>query len=478
MIGKKLINHSLIYGLSSLLINGSNFFLIPFYTHYLTTSEYGIISSVTLFTTITTTFLTLGLNSATTRFYVEYNQEQFKSFLFSVFVFQIGVSVFIVGVFVAFDGLFLDHIFNNVTYHPYLEYGMYAGLAAVFSTIPLAYLQAQSKALFYRLFTTSSFILLTFFMVWLVVARNEGSMGGVKAPFYANLIMSLFYLVFIIRQTDATFIKSYISIALAYSFPLMIYSIFGAFMDVSSKFFVERLTSLSQLGIYNVAQQISSVILLLTNAINMAWVPLFFKEAKQNPDSQLFANFGKLLIFFLTFSGMVLSMFCGELLGFLIPGSYQSTVIYIPWLVLTYIIGGGYWILIINPITFARKTIYLPFLTVLSSVFSIGLNLALIPLLGTVGAAVSMLLGHGILVFAAYLIYNKFSSVKYDFYKMNMIVVIGIVVYCISLLIQFESLIMNVIIKSGLVLMFLLLVKFLKFYSILEIRIFIKSQFS
>lgn len=478
MLGKKLVSHSIIYGLASLLINGSNFFLIPFYTHYLTTTEYGIISSVALFTTVTTTFLTLGLNSATTRFYVEFNEEQFRKFLFSIFVFQIGVSLTIVVVFTTFDGLFLNRIFSNVPYHPYLEYGLYAGLTGVFSAIPLAFLQAQSKALHYRFFTTFSFTLLTLFMVVFIAIRKEGSMGGVKAPFYANLIMSLFYLVFIVRQSDAKFVKSYVSMALVYSFPLMIYSVFGAFMDVSSKFFVERLTTLSELGIYNVAQQIASVILLLTNAINMAWVPLFFKEAKQNTDSVLFANFGKLLIFFLTLAGMMLSMFCGELLSFLIPGSYQTAVIYIPWLVLTYIIGGGYWILIINPITFSKKTIYLPLLTILSSVFSVGLNLVFIPVLGTVGAAFSMLFGHGILVLAAYFIYKKFSTVKYDFMKMNAMVLIGVVIYVISLVFRFEAGIINIIAKIGLLVAFLLIVAFFNVYSIREIRNFMTSQFS
>src|ERR1043166_8105337 len=127
MSGRKLISHSVIYGAASLLINGSNFFLIPFYTHYLSTSEYGVISSVTLFSTLATSFLAFGLNGAVGRFYIDHNEHDFKSFLFTIFGFQLGVSLLICLTFFLFDGIFIDKLFKHVRYDPFLKVGIWTG---------------------------------------------------------------------------------------------------------------------------------------------------------------------------------------------------------------------------------------------------------------------------------------------------------------------------------------------------------------
>jgi|GEM_PF-6526939 len=476
MIGKKLVSQSLIYGLSSLLINGSNFFLIPLYTHYLTTAEYGVIGSVTLFSTIVTAFLTFGLNSAITRFYVEFDKEEFGRFLFSVFLFQIVLACLIVGIFIFFDGFFLDHLFTSVPYNPFLKYGIYIGLTGIFSTIPLALLQAQSKALLYRILTTSSFIIVTTLMILFIVFKKEGSLGGIRAALYANLFMMLIYVWFILRNGKINFKVNYIKTALLFGLPIMVYSLFGVLTELSSKYFIERFISLSQLGIYNVAQQIASLLVLLINAVNMAWVPIFYEEAKKNEYSTLFSDFGKLLIFATTFVGLTLSLFSKELISLLMPESYYSASIYIPYLVLAYLFGSGYWVLVINPIGFSKKTIYLPLLTVLSGILSISLSLLLIPTVGVIGAALSTLISYCVLILVTYAVYRKHSAVKYDFRTMNTMVVLGVFLYILSTQIPLKGISMVISIKILLIGIFIFSLHYMKIYSFQDVRHFIKER--
>src|SRR5258708_10553948 len=98
----------------------------------------------------------------------------------------------------------------------------------------------------------------------------------------------------------------------------------------------------------------------------MAWVPIFLAEAKKTQDSKVFEGFGNILIFGLTTSGLVIGMFSKEFVSIFMPDSYLQAAIYIPFLIFTYIIGSGYWVLMVNPITFAKKTIYLPMISVIS----------------------------------------------------------------------------------------------------------------
>jgi O-antigen/teichoic acid export membrane protein len=478
MIGKKLVSQSLIYGIASLLINGSNFFLIPLYANYLTAAEYGVISSVTLFSTVATTFLTFGLNSSITRFYVEFGKEEFGRFLFSVFLFQIVLASLIAGAFIFFDGLFLDRLFTNVPYNPFLKYGIYIGLTGIFSTIPLTFLQAQSKALIYRLLTTLSFLTVTTLMIYFIIFKKEGSLGGIKASLYANILMTLIYVLFILRNGKIRFKVNYIKTALLFGLPIMVYSLFGVLTELSSKYFIERFISLSQLGIYNVAQQIAALLVLLINSVNMAWLPIFYEEAKKNESSKLFSEFGKLLLFTTTLIGLTLSLFSKELISLLMPESYSSASIYIPYLVLAYIFGSGYWVLVINPISFSKKTIYLPLLTILSGVLSIFLSLLLVPAMGVIGAAISTLISYCVLIFVTYFVYRKHSSIKYDFKKSNIIVMMGIILYILSIQIPAMGIVPMILIKASFIGIFILSLHYMRIYSLLDVRNFIKNKLS
>ncbi|HEY0740051.1 MAG TPA: lipopolysaccharide biosynthesis protein [Chryseosolibacter sp.] len=474
MIGKKLISHSIIYGAASLLINGSNFFLIPIYTHYLTTAEYGIISSVAVFSAITTSIFTLGFNGAVTRFYVEYSTEQFREFLFSVFVFQVVFAALVCLPFVLLNGLFLDSIFKGVPFEPYLRYGIYIGITGIFSTVPLAFLQAQSKALGYRIFTTVSFLILTALMFVMVVFNRSGSIGGVQATLYANCLMALIYTGFLLRQSIIRFHFPYVRAALTFGVPVMLYAVFGSLIELSSKYFIERFVSLDDLGIYNAGYQMASVILLVINAVNMAWVPVFFAKAKENISSTLFGDFGKLLIVCLTVGGLAVALLANEIIGLLDNGYAQAASI-VPILVLTHVVGGGYWVLMVNPISYARKTVYLPILTTISGVFSVFLSLFLIPKAGMVGAALSTLLSYLLLIAISYVVFKRFSQIRYDFARMNTMILIAIVIYLVSLAIPAQDLIISIVIKLTLLVLYVAILQFARVYSIQDAIAFVKS---
>jgi O-antigen/teichoic acid export membrane protein len=475
MVGKKLINQSLVYGLASVLINGSNFFLIPFYTHYLTATEYGIVSGVTVFSTLTTAILAFGLNGAVTRFYFDLSAHEFKSFLFTIFVFQVIAAFTLALLVINFDGLFLDHLYSNIPYQPYLKYGLITGIMGIFSTIPLALLQAQSRAVAYRLFTTASFIILTLMMIVLVIVLRQGSLGGVKAALFAGSSMALAYAFFLLRQTRLSFSVSHLKTALMFSLPLMVYTIFGALMEISSKFFIERFISLAELGIFNVAQQFASVLVLLTNAINMAWTPIFYEEARADESSVSFTMFGKFLIFSLTFLGLTVALFVPEIVESFMSTEYSRATTFVPVLLLAYIIGNGYWILIINPLTYSKKTTVLPLLTIVSGAVAVGLSILLVPQWGGIGATVSTALSYVVLVSLAYVFFRKYSAVRYDFRSMNGIVVIGVVLYCLAILIDLEQFWVTIVVKLFILLSFYFLVRVFGLYSLREILDFTRS---
>lgn len=477
MAGRKIIGDSLVYGLASLLINGSNFFLIPFYTHYLITSEYGIISGVTVFSTTLMSIFCLGLNGAVTRFYFDYEREEFKIFLFTIFVFQILCAISLIIIITSFGGgIVFAGLFKKVPYEPYLRYGVWIAFTGTFSMVPLALFQAKSKALAYRLCTSISFVVLTALMFYFVVFRKEGSIGSIRASLISNSIMTLVYGYIVFSNSTLIFRFKHLKAALIFSLPLMIYAVFGTMTEMSSKFFIERFVSISELGIFNVAQQIAAVMLLVSNAINLAWVPIFYETANRNDSPESFNLFGKFFVFLLTVLGLSLSLFASDFVRLFMSPSYAEVSSYIPLLVLSYIIGSGYWILLVNPISYSKKTFFLPILTVISGSLSIGLNLALVPTYGVIGAAIATFLSYVVLIVATYFVYKKVSNIRYDFFSLNNMIVVAIVVYMVTSAVVLDNFLLSLTVKLIGVIIFILLIGVFKIYSIKELVNFVKSR--
>ena len=70
--------NSIMYTFGNLLLKAFSFFLIPLYTAYLSTEEYGIINLSSGFYTIASSILMLGLQYAVIRYYADYKEDTNK----------------------------------------------------------------------------------------------------------------------------------------------------------------------------------------------------------------------------------------------------------------------------------------------------------------------------------------------------------------------------------------------------------------
>ena len=435
MLAKKLFSQSAIYGLASILVNGSGFLLLPIYTRSLSPQDYGIISSIGIVSLTFTYFIGFGLSAAVNRFYFEEEyKEKWNQFFGTVSLFLI-ITGLILTVTLNFAGSwFLDHIFKSVRFDPYIKYGLWIGYAAAYSTIPLALFQVQGKALRYRVLTTASFLALTALMILIVVIQKQGAIGALKAQLYAGLLMGIVYCFYMLKNGDLRINPSHLRVALVFGFPIMIYMITGVFIELSSKYFIEKLATLSDLGIYNLAQQYSSAMTLIISAVNMAWVPLFYERAKNNPTDDVFRHFGTFFITAVIMLGFILSLFSKDILSLIASKGFQNSYTIVPIIILAYIFGNGFWILIINPLGFARKTTYLPLLTILSGCVSIILNILLIPIFGIYGAAWSLLISYVILTVSGLILAHRFFPVRYNYVKISAVLLIAVILFFVTLL--------------------------------------------
>ena len=120
--GRKVLINSIIYSCSGLLLKCFSFFLLPLYTVYLTTEDYGINSVITSFISTASFIVAFSLFSAVMRFYVDLKEEPEKLKRFygtiSLFVFFSGTAFAVV--LTIFRQFTSKYLFSGIDYYPFI----------------------------------------------------------------------------------------------------------------------------------------------------------------------------------------------------------------------------------------------------------------------------------------------------------------------------------------------------------------------
>lgn len=471
-----MIKNSLIFAFFSFLINSINFILIPIYTKQLTVQEYGTMASITIFITVFTAIFTFGLNGAINKMYFDLSKNELENeFITTSFITKFSLSTFILLLFVSNNGLFLNYVFKNIKYDPFLKYSIYIAYLNVFSVVPLSLLLVKGNALKYRILTSTYFILNTIFTLFNLLILKTGLIGIFKAQLIANLLMAVYYIYNTFTNKSVKFNKKMSINLIFFGFPILLYTLTGMLIEQSSKILIERFLSLRDLGIYNLAFQFSSIIVILNSAINMAWVPIYFKESKINENSNLFRLFSKYLFLLISFFALLIAIFQKYVLLYLLNKSYENAEIYIPILVYVFVLTNTYWILLINPIFYSNQIKLLPIIAVLCGALSIASCYLLIPIMGLFGAIISVFLGNLFMNFITYLVIKRKMTLRYENNKLISIVSISFLLFLISTQLNNSNIFYEIILKLFIIIVFILVIIFLKIFNLKEFKLLIKN---
>ena len=140
---KKLAGQTAIYGLSSIVPKFLTFLLVPLYTHYFITAEYGIIADLYSITVILNIIVTYGME--TTFFWFSKNESENKN-VYSTTFFSI---LFTSSIFLGLVFCFSNKIAFALDYPNKHEYILWLSLIIAFdaiSAIPFVKLRQQNEA--------------------------------------------------------------------------------------------------------------------------------------------------------------------------------------------------------------------------------------------------------------------------------------------------------------------------------------------
>lgn len=447
---RKLAGQTVVYGVSTVLVKLLNYLLVPYLTRVMGQEAYGVVTHIYGIIPLALVLLTMGLESGYFRFAGKAASDDRRQ---DVFATAWGMVAMASAAFLILVVLFLNPISRAIGYdtHPSFVW-MTAAIIAVdaFTAVPFARLRERQQAgryVFLRLVSVIvNLIFCFFFYGWLPKLAANGILTSLYSPdmgpgyvFAANLLASFVTMLLILPMCGRTWPKINPSLArqiLLYSLPLLLSGIAGTANEFIDRqmvlWFIPASpdVALQQLGIYGAVLRLGVVMTLFTSMYRLAAEPFFLAEFKADDFRKTNAEAMKYFIIVSIFIFLVIALF-SDLFALILGRDFRQGVHILPLILLANMFSG-----IVLNLSFWYKqsgaTKFAIYITGLGLVFTVILNIVLVPVWGYVGAATARLVCEIVMVIFSYVLNRKYCPVPYDLPRIGTYFLFGAALYGIG----------------------------------------------
>jgi O-antigen/teichoic acid export membrane protein len=386
---KRLGKHSVIYGLGGLVSRVLAVFLLPLYTRYLTTSDYGQIETLIALVTVLTIVLQFGISSAFFRFYFDAEDAAGRrlvlrtSFWFTMTMATLGLILVSALATPIAHWLFGDAGAANLV-----------RASAVALWAQLNYMQltnlfrVEERSVAFVLASLSNILITVGATLVLVVALDKGPLGVIVGNFTGTLVVYLALLGYRREQLGLQMSRPLLRQMNHFGLPLVPSALLLWVTNFSDRFFLVKLTDTSEVGLYSVGVRVASAMVLLLTAFRTAW-PAFAYSIKSDDEAKhTYAWVLTYLVLLSTWIATALTLLSPWIVDWLTTPEFASASRVVGPLAFAAVSFGGYIVLAIG-IGRARRTQFNWVITGIAAVVNVVLNLTLIPPFGMMGAAIA-----------------------------------------------------------------------------------------
>lgn len=363
-----------------------SFFLVPLYTAVLSTSDYGTADLVNTTASLLVYAFTINISDSVLRFAIEKEEEQEKFLGFGLKVLFIGSAILAVGIW-GFRCLNLIEWDDYVYFFLFLTF-YFSALNGILSN----YLRAIDKVVAVAvsgIITTTAVIVCN--LLFLLVFRI--GVVGYMLSSILGYVASIFYSFFVLRKRLGLLFRDRCNRQIkkamcAYSIPLIFNGVAWWMNSSIDKYFLTAMMCVDVNGIYAVSQKIPSILSMCSAIFSQAWNLSAIKEFDKDDRDGFFKNTYNMYNSALTIACSVLILINIPLAKILFSNDFFEAWKYSSPLLISMVFSsmssfiGSVFSAVKNNKVFAVST-------VAAATVNIGLNAAIIPLMGAFGAAIA-----------------------------------------------------------------------------------------
>ena len=391
-----------IYGISSVLRQAVGFIMLPIYTRYLSPEDYGVIGLLSVTVFFFELFFGARFASAVLRYYGDEELGSKDNVISTALVSTIVLST--IGIFfIIFNAEYLGGVvFREAGYSLYIKIYSTMLLATGLEYYGLMYLRLLNKALSFFYLSISKLILQIILNVYLIIYLEMGVMGFILSSVISTILYAGYLCYFMAIRCGLYFDALLFKKMFLYSWPLWIAGGVSLFNSMGNRYFINILSGLGDVGLFELGYKFSSLILtLFWNPFENWWQVERYKIFRSGEFGSNYQDVYMLLVLILSvlcvgsvyFSWAIISiMSSDEFIGsvFVVPPLSLSVAFFclIQFFGFNFFVKDKTWVLLLYKVATGIALVLLYFLFV--------------PLMGFVGAGISMAIVNLIIVVLMY----------------------------------------------------------------------------
>lgn len=424
MISKNLIKSSLIYTIIGALPLISAFFLLIFYTRYLSKADYGAFVIYISFTGLIQILVNLGLD---TLIGVSYFESKHDKVLLRKKIGGITGYLLIWGAFIALiSGILGENIFElifkgkGLFFYPY---GLMAVLTAIFNSYFKTYtnlLINQEKPTRFAIVNMANFVMTITFSLGGLFMFPFTLIGPMCGRFLSGIGIFIIAFLSLAKESKIRIVLGdELKQTLRFSLPLLVFFLISWSISNLSTFIMANIMTLQDVGIFGLVLQFTLLVEFVLNGMGSSVMPKVYGLIK---DKQLTGSTPELNKYFSGFNAIALlvipasTFFIPLILPFLISKDYETSFIFLSILNIGFASRGLY-NYFLTPIYYFRKTNVLPKIYMITAVIQIIISIVLIRHFGIWGAVAANLITKVIQNFFLFIVSRKFFTYSFNSLK-------------------------------------------------------------
>lgn len=435
---KKLVKHSGVYAFGSLSGHFLSFLLLPVYTRFLTTEQYGILALVTVFRTILQRIVNMGTESSVVKVYFEVDEERRKFVISTAFFFILMAALTSTAVLWAFRRNLSVFFFNSPELSVLFSLALMTSCFFLVNTVPFSVFRAQEKVTLYTVFSVFALLSGILFNILFVVVFRQNVQGILKSAVLSQGITLLLILIPFSRSLVLAFKKEYLMRMLTFGLPLVPSGLAMWILTLLDRYFLKVFATMEIVGIYSLGYKISMIMaMLVVIPFSMAWSPIMLKWHSEGGSKELYVRTFKYYSVVGFFFVLVISLLSKEVIEIMTTAPYYSAYKIVFLITLSYLFNGFYMIFTAG-CTFARKTFYFSIATGSAAILNTILNIILIPHFKMMGAAAATAVSYFAMMALTLFFSERYFHIPFNFGAALKIGLVTTVLYIAGLFINGE----------------------------------------
>lgn len=444
---KRLIKDTLIFAVGGVGSKMILFFLVPLYTNYLSTEEYGIADLIFTASQFIIPFVGVVIHDAVLRFGLSKEEQKEDVLLCGLIVSGVGAiaTILITPLLGLYDSI-----------AKWKWYLCIYVIITLFQYIEMFYIKAKEQNKLFAIMSIIQTLTMALSNVLFIVIIPLGVDGYVFANIIGTLTATVGMFIFgkIYRDIrNAKFSGSLLKRMLLFSAPLILNNVSWWAMQSANKIIVELMLGASVLGIYTVATKIPSLINTMISFFQSSWGISSVKEIESSNDSKFYSDIFNAFSFLAFFISIGLILGIKPVMTVYVGGDFVESWIYIPLLLASAAFSAisSYFVSLYSAL---KKSVNNMITTLISAATNIVVSIVLINYIGLWGAIVGTFVAYFLMAVIRMIDVTRFIKMKLN---IGRFVLNSIILITDAVLVSFE---IQIYLVSSIALVLFLLVNY------------------